>query len=141
MIEGFGTATIDYEYDLISGNMKKVSYNKDKIDQFYHRYTYHADNRLFTVATSIDNKLYKQDALYKYYPHGPLQRVELGDKVKGLDYIYTLQGWLKGINIVNGIATKNVTIFVVILVDTPPLNSFLFDSILYSRKLYLYIHF
>ncbi len=34
-----------------------------------------------------------------YYPHGPLQRVELGEyKVQGMDYAYTLQGWLKGIN-------------------------------------------
>lgn len=34
-----------------------------------------------------------------YYPHGPLARVEIGDlKVQGVDYAYTLQGWLKGIN-------------------------------------------
>jgi hypothetical protein len=40
-----------------------------------------------------------RDATYKYYLHGPLARVELGqNKVQGLDYAYTLQGWLKGIN-------------------------------------------
>ncbi|NQY07199.1 MAG: hypothetical protein HRT68_13670, partial [Flavobacteriaceae bacterium] len=34
-----------------------------------------------------------------YYAHGPLARTELGDKkVQGLDYIYTLQGWLKSVN-------------------------------------------
>jgi RHS repeat-associated protein len=41
------------------------------------------------------------DAEYEYYLHGPLRRVELGDeenKVQGLDYAYTLQGWLKGLN-------------------------------------------
>lgn len=31
--------------------------------------------------------------------HGPLARVELGEnQVQGLDYAYTLQGWLKGLN-------------------------------------------
>ena len=31
--------------------------------------------------------------------HGPLARVELGQqKVQGVDYAYTLQGWLKGVN-------------------------------------------
>src|SRR5699024_6138981 len=36
---------------------------------------------------------------YRYYLHGPLARMELGDhKVQGVDYAYTLQGWLKGIN-------------------------------------------
>lgn len=36
-----------------------------------------------------------------YYPHGPLARVEYGNadnKVQGIDYAYTLQGWIKGIN-------------------------------------------
>lgn len=45
----------------------------------------------------------KQDAGAKkgvnYYPHGPLARVEIGDnKVQGMDYAYTLQGWIKGVN-------------------------------------------
>ncbi len=41
------------------------------------------------------------DAAYYYYRHGPMQRVELGQKVQGIDYAYTLQGWLKGINSTN----------------------------------------
>ncbi|ATL48207.1 hypothetical protein COR50_14120 [Chitinophaga caeni] len=41
----------------------------------------------------------KTDAEYRYYLHGPLARLELGDnKVQGVDYAYTLQGWLKGVN-------------------------------------------
>ncbi|GEP94445.1 hypothetical protein CCY01nite_07050 [Chitinophaga cymbidii] len=41
----------------------------------------------------------KTDAIYRYYLHGPLARVELGhEKLQGIDYAYTLQGWLKGIN-------------------------------------------
>ncbi len=39
------------------------------------------------------------EAKYFYLPHGPLARVELGKKsIQGLDYAYTLQGWLKDIN-------------------------------------------
>jgi len=33
------------------------------------------------------------------YPHDPLKRAEYGeDGVQGLDYVYTIHGWLKGIN-------------------------------------------
>ncbi|WP_442794996.1 RHS repeat domain-containing protein [Pelobium manganitolerans] len=49
--------------------------------------------------TAADGK--KLDASYAYYLHGPLARMELGDingKVQGVDYAYTLQGWLKGVN-------------------------------------------
>jgi hypothetical protein len=39
------------------------------------------------------------EATYEYYKHGPLARTELGTmRVQGLDYAYTLQGWLKGVN-------------------------------------------
>ncbi|MBN2776292.1 MAG: hypothetical protein JXR36_01535, partial [Bacteroidales bacterium] len=90
---------IDYDYDLISGNVKKVSYQTGEPDQFHHRYWYDADNRITLVETSDDNINWQQDAKYFYYKHGPLARVELGnDKVQALDYAYTLQGWLKGVN-------------------------------------------
>ena len=67
--------------------------------QFYHQYFYDADNRITQVETSLDGVLWNHDARYEYYPHGPLARMELGQyKVQGVDYAYTLQGWLKGIN-------------------------------------------
>ena len=51
------------------------------------------------METSADAQNWHHDARYFYYPHGPLQRVELGEHlVQGTDYAYTLQGWLKGIN-------------------------------------------
>ncbi|HRO99096.1 MAG TPA: RHS repeat-associated core domain-containing protein [Flavobacteriales bacterium] len=51
------------------------------------------------METSADAQNWHTDARYFYYPHGPLQRVELGEHlVQGTDYAYTLQGWLKGIN-------------------------------------------
>ncbi len=90
---------VDYEYDLISGKVNKVYYQKGQIDQFVHKYEYDADNRITNVYTSTDGLSWKQDAKYYYYAHGPLARAEIGDKkVQGIDYAYTIQGWLKGIN-------------------------------------------
>jgi len=119
-LDGLSTATtntglkrIDYEYDQVSGKVNFVRYQDGMPDRFYYGYTYDADNRL-TGAWSGVNDLTdtlthsylaimtkRQNAVYYYYLHGPLRRMELGDslaKVQGVDYAYTLQGWLKGIN-------------------------------------------
>ena len=89
----------DYDFDLISGNTHKVSYQKGSPDGWYHEYQYDADNRLTQVATSRDDVVYDMDAQYHYYEHGPLARKEIGENnVQGMDYVYTLQGWIKGIN-------------------------------------------
>ena len=94
-----GLKRIDYDYDLVSGKVNLVSYQADSLDQFFQKYTYDADNRIIEVFTSRDGLLWDRDAFYSYYMHGPLARIELGEqKVQGLDYAYTLQGWLKGIN-------------------------------------------
>jgi RHS repeat-associated protein len=90
---------IVYDYDLISGNVNTVKFQPNKADQFTHRYNYDADNRIVNVETSANGVLWEKDASYEYYAHGPLARVELGDKkVQGIDYAYTLQGWLKTVN-------------------------------------------
>lgn len=90
---------IDYDYDLISGKVNMLSYNRGWPDQFYQRYSYDADNRITGVQTSADGYIWKQDAAYSYYDHGPLARVQLGDlAVQGIDYAYTIQGWLKAMN-------------------------------------------
>jgi photosystem II stability/assembly factor-like uncharacterized protein len=90
---------IKYKYDLISGKVNKVMYQPGKSDAFYHKYLYDGDNRIVEVFTSRDDIVWESDARYFYYDHGPLARVELGDNnVQGVDYAYTLQGWIKGIN-------------------------------------------
>lgn len=97
---------IDYEYDLVSGNVNKVSYQdrpdaggNPQFDRFYHKYLYDADNRITQVFTSNDDVIWKKEAKYFYYLHGPLARTELGDReVQGIDHVYTLQGWIKGVN-------------------------------------------
>ncbi|HYG49583.1 MAG TPA: hypothetical protein VD905_01720, partial [Flavobacteriales bacterium] len=65
---------IDYTYDLISGNVHEVNYEKTKHDQWSHKYTYDADNRITDVSTSTDHVIWDKDAKYFYYAHGPLAR-------------------------------------------------------------------
>ncbi len=90
---------VDYEYDLLSGKVNMIAYNRGATDQFYQQYSYDADNRITKAATSHDGVIWKRDAEYTYYKHGPLARVSLGDqRVQGIDYAYTIQGWLKKIN-------------------------------------------
>jgi hypothetical protein len=90
---------IVYGYDLISGKVNHVAYQPGRPDAFYHRYSYDAENRLTNVETSSDSVYWENDAFYQYYKHGPLARTVIGQQqVQGMDYAYTLQGWLKGVN-------------------------------------------
>ncbi len=113
-IAGLGIKKLDYEYDLVSGKVNFLAYQDGHADAFYYKYDYDAENRLINAWSSIDANIdakgfgstltqpnQRLDASYQYYLHGPLARMELGDlsrKVQGLDYAYTLQGWLKGVN-------------------------------------------
>lgn len=90
---------LDYYYDLISGNVNELIYQHDSIDQFIHNYEYDADNRITEVQTSRDSLYWENDASYEYYDHGMLAREVIGRRqVQGLDYAYTVNGWLKGVN-------------------------------------------
>lgn len=109
---------MDYSYDLLSGNVHRMSVQSGEADQWHHAYVYDADNRIRKVYTNTgtpltgihrltqnkENELsvnsdWQNDAQYYYYDHGPLARVEIGqNNLQGLDYYYNLQGWLKGVN-------------------------------------------
>lgn len=100
-----GNKRIDYRYDLVSGLVRYAFFQYDNTgqstsgEQFIHRYNYDSENRLVLVSTSSDGYVWDDDAKYSYYSHGPLARVELGNyRTQGLDYYYTLQGWIKGLN-------------------------------------------
>ncbi|MBI2271341.1 MAG: hypothetical protein HYU69_13440 [Bacteroidetes bacterium] len=91
--------TINYEYDF-NGNVTEVAYQKEETgEDFYHYYEYDADKRLKKVFTSTDAGTTKREqSEYVYYKHGPLKRVQLANKLQGVDYVYTINGWLKSIN-------------------------------------------
>lgn len=96
--------TTRYEYDFL-GNVLKVSnqvYNNTgaevSTEQFHHHYTYDKNKRLVKSYTSTDGTNRKLRATYKYYLHGPLKRVELDNKLQGIDYVYNVNGSLTHIN-------------------------------------------
>ncbi len=106
-LPGLGLRQIDYDYDLASGKVNKLRYQYKQNDQFYYRYVYDAENRVTDAYTSVlasnpsdawELTSPKHNAQYAYNLHGPLGRTLLGDNLQGIDYAYTLQGWLKGIN-------------------------------------------
>jgi RHS repeat-associated protein len=90
---------ITYKYDLISGKVNEVAYQPGNADAFYHKYEYDAENKLTQTYTSKEYVYWEKEADYKYYRHGPMARTVLGQlEVQGVDYAYTIQGWLKGVN-------------------------------------------
>lgn len=90
-----------YSYDFL-GNVTEVlnsSYvGGARTLPFYHHYQYDADYRLAKVFTSSDGTNRTLRATYDYYLHGPLKRIELGNKTQGIDFIYNINGWLTQIN-------------------------------------------
>ena len=94
---------VQYDYDLSSGNVNRVVYQPGAPDQFIHEYYYDAENRLLGIRTTTnqneDALIRDIDAIFSYYRNGSLARETIGmERVQGLDYAYTIQGWLKGIN-------------------------------------------
>ncbi|MCD9019847.1 Ig-like domain-containing protein [Parachryseolinea silvisoli] len=95
---------VKYSYDFV-GHVKQVANLTYAIggekpqEEFYHHYTYDADlrlNKAYTSKTETGEKYLR--ATYQYYLHGPLKRIELGNKTQGVDFVYNIQGWLRQIN-------------------------------------------
>ncbi|WP_426672077.1 putative Ig domain-containing protein [Mucilaginibacter sp. McL0603] len=102
-----GYKTIDYTYN-DQGNVIRVECQRNTpSERFIHYYAYDADGRLINVQTSRDDITKVQQAAYYYYLHGPLKRMELGDHLQGVDYVYTPQGWLKSVNTPTGTNTND----------------------------------
>jgi len=105
---GLEYSRLDYSFDLISGKVNQADYQRGYRDRFIHRYQYDADNRITDVYAGTDGYFMDREAAYFYYLHGPLKRAEYGElKVQGLDYVYTLHGWIKGVNSTTLQATRD----------------------------------
>lgn len=99
VLPGLPPKRIDYDYDVIDGKVRAVHYQAGEPDALHHRHVYDADRRLAAVETSRDGLLWDRDGTYSYYRHGPLARLVLGaDAVQGVDYLYAIAGWPKGVN-------------------------------------------
>lgn len=98
-ISGAAAKYIRYEYDLYSGSVVRLLYNENKEDRFFYRYEYDEDNRIKQAFSSRDGYIWEGDVRYSYYAHGPMSRTEIGeDRIQGMDYVYTIHGWLKAVN-------------------------------------------
>ena len=96
-----GWKRVEYVYDRISGKVDTLIYQRGEVDQWIHANRYDGLRRLVEVSTSRSGwpTSWRREAFYRYYLHGPLARTELGHwPVQGMDYIYTLNGWIKGLN-------------------------------------------
>jgi Bacterial toxin 23 len=90
---------VRYEYDLVSGSVTQVVVNECDMDAWFQKYTYNTDKKIVDVFTSKDGVIWDNDAHYSYFKHGPLQNTIIGqDKVQKVNFAYTIEGWLKGIN-------------------------------------------
>ncbi|MGE0562551.1 MAG: RHS repeat-associated core domain-containing protein [Flavobacteriales bacterium] len=90
--------TMHYQYDA-SGNLVKTIYQKnDAVEYFEHKNTFDAGQQLTKVETRTNGSNYTEQAKYNYYQHGALKRTEIGNKLQGIDYVYTLDGKLKSMN-------------------------------------------
>lgn len=102
-VAGLGYKTMDYTYDDM-GNVTKSVYQKGTVaETMVHYFEYDKNKRLVAAYTNTtDNASTKVlHAKYSYYLHGDLKRVELGDKLQGIDYVYGIDGKLKSINNAN----------------------------------------
>lgn len=96
-----GYKTMDYYYDF-RGKLLASLYQAGQTDNIKHEYSYDADERLMSASYGVftGNALNYMKPLVScdYYLHGPLKRMVLGNKLQGLDYIYTIDGKLKSVN-------------------------------------------
>jgi len=93
-----GSKTMDYTYGL-TGNLLSAVYQVGvSSEKFTHKYQYDDNHKLEMVSTAQGTNGFKEQAHYQYYNYGALQRTELGATVQGIDYTYTINGWLKAIN-------------------------------------------
>lgn len=90
----------EYDFDLLTSNVNEMVYQRGELDEIAYKYYYDADNRLVKSQSSENGGyLWHTEEKLFYYVNGMLARRELGeDKVQGIDYTYTINGWYKGVN-------------------------------------------
>ena len=103
-LEGIGHRfkKIEYDYNLITSQVNRMDYQSGNPDGYSLKYLYDSENRLEKVyykSVGESESEWHELASYEYYRHGPLARMVLGDTLQGVDYAYTLQGWIKGVNL------------------------------------------
>lgn len=99
-----GYVIMNYTYDDFSNLLLSTEYLRYKDGSFVDAealttmYEYDCNYRLESVYTKTPVLGKRHEATYEYYVHGPLKRLEIANELQGIDYYYSVNGWLKGIN-------------------------------------------
>ncbi len=102
-INGLGLKTMDYVYDEFGRVTKSIYQKNTSLETFVHYFEYDLNGKLKAVYTNtVDNIATRLvHAKYIYALTGGLKRIEYGDKLQGIDYVYTVDGKLKSVNNTN----------------------------------------
>ncbi|MEL6637088.1 MAG: hypothetical protein AAFR05_10085, partial [Bacteroidota bacterium] len=100
---------MDYDFGVVDGLVYRFDYQPGEGDAYSHRYCYDANNRIQEVWTSDGGGIWDRDQSSFYRYEGVQARMEVGEyRVQGMDYVYTLQGWIKGINASSNLASRDL---------------------------------
>ncbi len=88
-----------YESNPMVGTLDKIIYQEGELDYISQSYHYDDLNRMTEVLTTTDDVHKTREVHYGYNDVGGLVRKEIGkDKVQGMDFTSTINGWVKGMN-------------------------------------------
>ena len=102
-----GNKTIDYTYTMNSNLTDVVYQAATPTERWEHKYNFDKLLRVDSVFTRQGSNGFMKQAAYYYYNYGALKRTELGGNLQGIDYTYTINGWLKAINDPNFVAATD----------------------------------
>lgn len=107
-IVDIGVKTIEYKYEPITGFTTEVDFQRESPDErFIHKYEFNNADELYEVYTSTDGQIFNLQARYFYYETGDIKRMEIANGAQGVDYVYNMNGQLKGINHPDLVGTKD----------------------------------
>lgn len=98
-LPGLGKSYVYFHYDIVTNGLTGYRFNEQGEDAFFARINYNEDGQITGLESSRDGIIWDRDVRMSYDPTGRLQRTLVGeDSLQGIDYAYTLLGWLKAIN-------------------------------------------
>lgn len=91
--------TLDYTYNDSTGQLWKKEYQKRESSEYLKATYAYNDAGQLTSTTVADNSIDDlAEAAFEYYPIGAMKRQTLGDRLQGIDHVYTVNGELKSVN-------------------------------------------
>jgi len=86
-----------YAYDYF-GQLTQTGYSLGQDNDFFHAYEYDANFRMHRFLAGTDLNSLSEQAEYRFEDNGAMKRSEIGNHLQGMDYIRTINGWIKAMN-------------------------------------------